>query len=117
VINQILDKLVSSVSGAKAVIFLDADGESIAQAGDLSVDLRLMGAWKEIHLDHIKEISGRLGMGAVHAVLFSLEDGNQLIVPVAEDYCLLLFLSAFANVQEAMGALKIAVEGLKKEVE
>jgi predicted regulator of Ras-like GTPase activity (Roadblock/LC7/MglB family) len=117
VINDILEDLVASVRGSRAAIFLDMDGESIAQAGDSSVDLKLMGAWKEIHLDHIKDISGRLGMGTVHAVLFSLDEGNELIAPVAEDYCLLLDLSAFANLQEAMTAMKIAIEKLKKDIE
>ncbi len=117
VINEILEELLTSVTGSKATIFLDMDGESIAQAGDSSVDLRLVGAWKEIHLDHIKDISRRLGMGTVHAVLFSLDEGNQLIAPVAGDYCLLLHLSAYANLQEAMAALKIAIERLKKDIE
>jgi predicted regulator of Ras-like GTPase activity (Roadblock/LC7/MglB family) len=117
VINDILEELVTSVRGSRAAIFLDMDGESIAQAGDSSVDLKLMGAWKEIHLDHIKDISGRLGMGTVHAVLFSLDEGNELIAPVAGDYCLLLDLSAFANLQEAMTAMKIAIEKLKKDIE
>ena len=117
VINEILEELLTSVTGSRAAIFLDMDGESIAQAGDSSVDLKLLGAWKEIHLDHIKDISGRLGMGTVHAVLFSLDEGNELIAPVAGEYCLLLYLSVFANLQEAMAALKIAIERLKKDIE
>ena len=94
-----LTDLLTSLPGAKAAIFLDTDGESIAHAGDTTIDIRLLGAWKEIHLDHIRDISSRLGMGAVHAVLFSLEEGNELIVPVTAEYCLLLFLSPFADVQ------------------
>ncbi len=117
VIQDILDELLSSVRGARAAIFLDGDGESIAQSGDASVDLKLQGAWKEIHLDQIKIISRRLNMGSVHAVLFSLEEGNELIAPVAEDYCLLLFLSAFASVQDAMAVLRITVGKLKKDIE
>jgi predicted regulator of Ras-like GTPase activity (Roadblock/LC7/MglB family) len=116
-INNILEDLITSITGARAAVFLDTDGESIAQAGDVSVDVKLLGAWKEIHLDHIKNISGRLGMGTVHAVLFSLDEGNELIAPVGGEYCLLLFLSAFANLQEAMAALKIAIERLKKDIE
>jgi predicted regulator of Ras-like GTPase activity (Roadblock/LC7/MglB family) len=116
-INRILEELVASVPGARAAIFLDMDGESIAQAGDSSVDLRLLGAWKEIHLDQIKQISGQLGMGTVHAVLFSLDEGNELIAPVAGEYCLLLFLSTYADIREAITALKKAVDLLKKEIE
>ncbi len=116
-LDQILNDLVATAPGAKAAIFLDMDGESIAQAGDAGIDIRLLGAWKEIHLDHIKDISGRLGMGTVHAVLFSLEEGNELIAPVAGEYCLLLFLSAYADVPAGIAALKKAVELLKKEIE
>jgi predicted regulator of Ras-like GTPase activity (Roadblock/LC7/MglB family) len=117
VMNDILENVLTTVPGARAIIFLDMDGESIAQAGDANVDLKLLGAWKEIHLDHIKDISSRLGMGDVRAVLFSVDEGNELIMPVAGEYCLLLFLSAFASLQEAMAALKIAVERLKKDIE
>lgn len=116
-INQILENLIASAPGAKATIFLDTDGESIAQAGDTGIDIKLLGAWKEIHLDQIKDISGRLRMGNVHAVLFSLDEGNELIAPVGGDYCLLLFLSVYADVPAAIAALKKAVELLKKEVE
>ena len=116
-INTILEELLASAPGAKAAIFLDTDGESIAQAGDTTIDIKLLGAWKEIHLDHIKDISGRLGMGTVHAVLFSLEEGNELMAPVAGEYCLLLFLSVYADLREAISAMKNAVELLKKDIE
>ncbi len=116
-ISKVLEDLLQSVHGAESVIFLDDDGETIAQAGDTNVDMKLLGAWKEIHLDHIREISVRLGLGTVHAVLFSLEGGNELIAPVGGEYCLHLFLSAFANLQEAINGLKKAVELLKKDIE
>jgi len=116
-INQILEKLVASINGAQAVIFLDGDGEAIAHTGDAARDIKLVGAWKEIQLDRIKKIAGRLKLGNVQAVLFSLEEGNELLVPVSGEYSLLLFLSAYANLQEAMGALKNAIVLLKKDIE
>lgn len=116
-IDQILEDLLASAPGAKATIFLDMDGEAIATAGAPNIDMKLLGAWKEIHLDHIKDISNRLGMGNVDAVLFSLDEGNELIAPVAGEYCLLLFLSTYADVRAAIGALKKAVELLKKDIE
>lgn len=116
-IEKILQDLLASVQGARAVIFLDGDGETIAQNGEAIVDMKLLGAWKEIHLDHIKEITQRLGLGSVQAVLFSLDEGNELIVPVSGDYCLLLFLSAFASPLEAMTHLKKAVELLRQDIE
>jgi predicted regulator of Ras-like GTPase activity (Roadblock/LC7/MglB family) len=117
VIQQILDELIASVPGSRAAIFLDGEGEAISQSGDYGGDLKLLGAWKEIHLDHIREITERLGLGTVNAVLFSLDEGNELIVPVRGDYCLLLFLSTFANVQDAMGGLRVTVQRLRKEIE
>lgn len=115
-IDQILENLISSVNGAQAAIFLDGDGESIAQIGDAAGDIRLIGAWKEIHLDRIREITGRLGLGETRAVLFSLEEGNELIVPVSDEYCLLLFLSAFADLRDAMAKLKEAVQRLRENI-
>lgn len=116
-IQEILDDLIASVPGSRAVVFLDGEGETISQSGDYGSDLKLLGAWKEIHLDHIREIAERLGLGAVNAVLFSLEEGIELIVPVAGDYCLLLFLSNFANVQDAIAGLRITVQRLRKDIE
>jgi predicted regulator of Ras-like GTPase activity (Roadblock/LC7/MglB family) len=117
VLNQILEDVITSVNGSRAVIFLDGDGEAIAQAGGGVVDIRLLGAWKEIHLDQIRDIAWRLGLGEIHAVLFSLDEGNELLMPVSGEYCLLVFLSAYARVQDAMAELKIIVERLKKEIE
>jgi predicted regulator of Ras-like GTPase activity (Roadblock/LC7/MglB family) len=117
VLKRILEDLLSSVTGARAAVFLDGDGEAIVHAGDGAVDMKLLGAWKEIHLDHIRDIAKRLRLGDIHAVLFSLDEGNELVVPVSGEYCLLLFLSTYAQVQEAMAAVKKAVELLKKEVE
>jgi predicted regulator of Ras-like GTPase activity (Roadblock/LC7/MglB family) len=116
-LKQVLEELIASVNGARAVIFLDGEGESIAQAGDDTVDMRLLGAWKEIHLDHIRDIANRLKLGEIHAVLFSLDQGNELIVPVSGEYCLLLFLSTYSHVQDAMAGVKKTVDLLKKEVE
>ncbi len=116
-LNQILEDVITSVNGSRAVIFLDGDGEAIAQAGGGAADIRLLGAWKEIHLDQIRDIARRLGLGEIHAVLFSLDEGNELLMPVSGEYCLLVFLSAYAGVQDAMAGLKIIVERLKKEIE
>ncbi len=116
-VDAILNNLLSSINGAHAVMLLDGDGESVSQAGSLNTDMRLLGAWKESQLDRIKEISGRLGLGTVQAVLISLEEGNELVVPVAGEYCLLLFLSAYASLQDAMTELTRTVELLRRDIE
>ena len=116
-IDHILKDLISSVNGAHAAIFLDGDGESIATAGETSVDMRLVGAWKELEFDRLKDVTGRLGLGGVYAVLFLKDEGNELVVPIGEDYCLLLFLSAFANLQEALAKLKEAINRLERDIQ
>jgi predicted regulator of Ras-like GTPase activity (Roadblock/LC7/MglB family) len=115
-LENILQDLIGSVNGARAAIFLDGEGEAIAQAGNAQKDLRLLGAWKEIHLDSIKEITDRLGLGSVQAVLFSHDQGNELMVPVPKDYCLLLFLSSFADLKVAMAELTKAIDLIKKDI-
>ena len=116
-ISGILQDLISSVGGAQAAIFLDSDGEFIAQAGDATVDVKLVGAWKELQLDRIKAAAGRLGLGDVRAVLYSHDEGNELVVPVAKEYCLLLFLSSYADLRQALAGLKDAIERLQKDIE
>ena len=116
-LDQILNRLLSSVQGASAAIFVDGDGEAIAQAGETKKDIKLLGAWKEIHLDRIKEIAGRLGLGSVRAVLFSLDEGNELIVPIDPDYCLILFMSSYADIRHAMSELDTAIVLIQKDIE
>jgi predicted regulator of Ras-like GTPase activity (Roadblock/LC7/MglB family) len=115
--DQILDDLITSVRGASAAIFVDCDGEAIVQAGESKKDIKLLGAWNEIHLDRIKGITGRLGLGSVKAVLFSLDEGNELIVPVDPDYCLILFMSSYADIRNAMTELDKSIVLLKKDIE
>jgi predicted regulator of Ras-like GTPase activity (Roadblock/LC7/MglB family) len=115
-IKQILDDLVAEGNEVQAAIFLDGDGETIVQSGDRNIDIQLVGAWKEIHLDQIKDISKRLKFGEVHAVLFSLDKGQELVVPVAEEYCLVLILSVYANFRVALNGARGAVERLKKDI-
>ena len=116
-IQSIMEDLIGAVSGAQGAIFLDDEGESISQVGETTLDMKLLGAWKEIHFDNIKEITGRLGLGNVNAVLFSLEEGNALIAPVAGSYSLLLFLSSFSDVRVALDKLKNTSVLLQKDIE
>jgi predicted regulator of Ras-like GTPase activity (Roadblock/LC7/MglB family) len=111
-----MNDLVVSVHGAHTAIFLDGDGEMISQSGDDDIDVQLIGAWKEIELDKIREISKRLNLGDVRAVLFSLDQLNELVVPIEDEYCLLLLLSAYANIQEAMTGIRNTIERLKEEI-
>jgi len=107
---------VASVPGARAAIFLDGDGEAISQSGSPGIDVQLIGAWKEIELDLIKEISKRFKLGEVHAVLFMLDQVNELVVPVEDEYCLLLLQSAHTNIQYALAGVKKTAERLKEEL-
>ena len=116
-LDQILEEVLFSVKGSLAVIFLDGEGEAIAHAGGNAEDIKLLGAWKEIHLDQIRESARRLGIGDVRAVFFSFDGGNELLVPISGEYCLLVFLSAYVGVQDVMAKLKTAVERLRREVE
>ena len=116
-LDQILKDFITAVKGASAAIFVDGDGEAIVQAGETEKDLRLLGAWKELHLDRIKEITTQLGLGSVQAVLFSLDEGNELIAPVAQDYCLILFMSSYSDIRQAMAEMMKAIALLTKEIE
>jgi len=115
-IKRILDDLVAVENGVRAAIFLDGDGETIAQSGDRDFDVQMIGAWKEIHLDLIKDISKRMKFGKVHAVFFSLDKGKELVVPIEDEYCLVLLLSVYADFQVALNGAGSSIERLKKDI-
>ena len=115
-IKRILDDLVAAGNGVQAAIFLDGEGETIAQSGDRNFEVQMIGAWKELHLDRIKEISNRMKFGEVHAVFFSLDKGKELVVPVENEYCLVLLLSVYADFKVALNGAGSAIERLKKDI-
>lgn len=115
-LDPILQDLIGAVPGSSAAIFLDGEGETIAQSGDGIKDIKLHGAWKEIHLDRIKEITDRLGLGSVQAVLFSQDQGNELMVPIENEYCIVLFLSSFADLHKALDELRKTIELIKQDI-
>ena len=115
-IKRILDDLVAAGNRVQAAIFLDGEGETIAQSGERNFDVQLIGAWKEIHLDHIKDMSKRMKLGEVQAVFISLDRGRELVVPVEDDYCLVLLLSVNADFREALKRAGAAIERLKKDI-
>jgi predicted regulator of Ras-like GTPase activity (Roadblock/LC7/MglB family) len=116
VLNRILGDLVSAVRGASAALFLDGDGEMIARAGDADLEIGLRGAWKEIHLDQIKEITAALRLGPVQAVLFSVDGGNELVTPVSAEYSLVLFLSPYSDLDEARRETAKAVDLILQDI-
>jgi predicted regulator of Ras-like GTPase activity (Roadblock/LC7/MglB family) len=115
-IKQILDDLVEAVNGAQAALFLDGEGEAISQSGVQDIDVRLIGAWKEIQLDRIKDISKSLMHGDVRAVMYSLDQRNELVIPVGDEYCVLLILSVYATIQESLHGAKSGLERLNREI-
>ena len=114
--KRILDDLVAAGKGVLAAIFLDGEGETIAQSGDRIFDVQMIGAWKEIHLDQIKDICKRMKFGKVRAVFFSLDKGKELVVPVEDEYCLVLPLAVYADFQVALKGAGGAIEQLKKDI-
>ena len=115
-IKRILDDLAGEGNVVQAAIFLDGEGETIAQSGERNFDVQLIGAWKEIHLDQIRDISKRLKFGEVQAVFISLDQGRELVVPVEDDYCLVLLLSVNADFRDALKRAGRAIERLKKDI-
>jgi predicted regulator of Ras-like GTPase activity (Roadblock/LC7/MglB family) len=115
-LNRILGDLIATVRGASAALFLDGDGEMIAQAGHADLEIGLRGAWKEIHLDQIKEVTATLRLGPVQAVLFSVDGGSELVTPVASEYSLVLFLSPYSNLDEARRATAKAIDLILQDI-
>ncbi len=115
-IKQILDDLVAAEKGVQAAIFLDGEGETISQSGDRDIDLQLIGAWKEIQLDRIKDICRRLRFGEVRSVLYTLDQRSELVIPVEDEYCLLIFLSMYANFHVVLKEARNTIERLKKDI-
>ena len=74
--QQILDALVTSLSGVLAAVLLDGEGETVAashRAGD-DHSHRVLGAYQGIYLRDLVRAAARCGLGAIRQ--FSLDFGS-----------------------------------------
>lgn len=115
--QKILQLLAYDIENAIGAIFVDGDGEAVEHCSrDSDYDIRLLGAYKGIIMNNMREIAKRLEFGEVKEMLISFDKAELILSPVAEGYFLLLFLQPQSNIGKGIIRLRNAIKEIRKEL-
>lgn len=108
---------MNRVDGAFGAIFIDREGEAIAQYATLPKDeIKLMGAYFGIIWLALKRLTERsIGFPATE-VMITLDNGICLMTPLQKEYLIILTLKPAGNIGQARRWMKWASEEIQKEI-
>jgi predicted regulator of Ras-like GTPase activity (Roadblock/LC7/MglB family) len=113
---RILESLRSRVTGARAALLLDSQGELVVGAGDLGERERLIGAYSGITLGMALRAATRQQVGPIDHLVWRYENGSIVICPLQEGYYLAVFLDAAALVASGVRSAREARQLLDEEI-
>ena len=114
----VFERLLAGIPGARGAILVDWEGEAVAQAGRMDdFDLQVIGAHQGVILQHLRAAVARLGRERLRELVISSVGGQTLMLPVTDEYCLVLALDRSAPPGrarfEALGCLPL----LRQEID
>ncbi len=115
--KSILQELVESTSGASGAILTDWEGEAVVFFGNADeYELKLIGAYKNILLNRIKEVQQGVSHGEIHEAVITTEFLHIITGVVGSDYSLVMTLRRDAVLGRALFAFQKSVKLLEKEI-
>jgi predicted regulator of Ras-like GTPase activity (Roadblock/LC7/MglB family) len=116
--KELLGRLVAGVPGARGAIIADWEGEAVDQAGEMDdYDLKVIGAHKGIILHNLRDVVVRLGDDRLAELVITTADTQTLVLPVTNDYFLVLTLGRADALGRALFEARRCVLELRKEIE
>ncbi|MBE0595631.1 MAG: roadblock/LC7 domain-containing protein [Desulfuromonadales bacterium] len=115
--HAILSELVEKVPGALGAILADWEGEAVDQAGPLDTyELRVVGAHKGVILSNLRRVVSRLEGDCLREIVITTERSQTLVLPVTDDYFLVVFLERLAGLGRAQLEARRCLAGLRAEI-
>ena len=114
----LLTEVLERIPGARAAVFVDAEGETVDLATrDLSVhDGKVAGAYGGIFLTAIEAITRKVDAGEVEEMTFVWRGATMFIAPIGAGYYLVLVLNRDAATSRARIETRRLRALLEKEV-
>ena len=101
--REVLEKVLTSTPGAKCVLFLDWEGETVAMISHSTAadhDLKVVGAYQGIFLTRLRDMCLRLSSGA--PVRFKVEFQETIVFSLSLKDGYYLVLIADTNINEGV---------------
>jgi predicted regulator of Ras-like GTPase activity (Roadblock/LC7/MglB family) len=113
----ILADLLARIPGGLGAILVDWEGEAVDQAGVIDdYELKVIGAHKGLILGNLRRAVARVEGNRLQEVAITTEQVQTLILPVNEDYCLVLALEKGEAYGRALFEAQRCLEKLKQEI-
>jgi predicted regulator of Ras-like GTPase activity (Roadblock/LC7/MglB family) len=115
--KTILTQLVEVTPHASGAILADWEGEAVEQHSLYDdYELKLMGAYKGIILNRMKDVHAALAAGKMQDAVITSGKQQVIIGAVGPDYSLVMTLSSGAMTGLALHRFREAVKLLEKEI-
>ncbi|WP_020676680.1 roadblock/LC7 domain-containing protein [Geopsychrobacter electrodiphilus] len=113
----LLQEMLDRLPGAQGAIIADWEGEAVDQVARIDdFEIKVLGAHKGIILTRLRETLHRLDGGELEEVLIQYENAKVLIVPLNEDYFLVLTIDPDEMVGKAAFELRRCAVRLRLEI-
>ncbi len=115
--KQTLENLIERVPGALGAIFADWEGEAIDQASRIGdYELKVIGAHKGIILKNMRQAMRDLESDVLEEIVVTTERNQTLILPVTQDYYLVLTLERGEMLGRALFEARRTIAILRSEI-
>jgi predicted regulator of Ras-like GTPase activity (Roadblock/LC7/MglB family) len=115
--GDILARMIESLPGARGAIFVDWEGETVAEApGVGNDDLRILAAHWAIVYYQTRTVFGKHGLGVPEELVLRFPNRAIVLRMVTEEYLVLLALGEQPNLGRALHLLQRAGQQLKEEM-
>ena len=105
--KPILQQLLAGMPDALGAIIVDFEGEAVDQVATIAEDdLKVLAAHNGIILSLLRAAAERVAGAQPEEVIIRTAQGRVLILPLAEDYLLLVQLQRDALVARALGRMR-----------
>ena len=115
--KALLNSLVERVPGAQGAIIADWEGEAVDQVGLMDeYDLKVIGAHKGVILHRMRDVVDRLGDDELKEIIITTKQAQTLILPVTEDYYLVLTLDRSDMLGRALLEARRCIQAIYHEI-
>jgi len=114
--KKLLTRLLEDIPGAVGAIIIDWEGEAVDQVTRVDeYDIKVLGAHSGIIMGMIREVLSRIDSGELDEIVIRTAQNNIMMIPLTEDYLLILQLDQSAIVARAAYKMNLCVEELRKD--
>jgi len=115
--KKILSDLLENLPGGLGAIVVDWEGEAVDQVGVIDdYELKVIGAHKGLILNNLRQAVARAEGNQLQEIAITTEQVQTLILPVDEDYFLVLTLQNGDAYGRALFEARRCLDKLRKEI-